>query len=165
MLNKKEEKQSSSHLYFFPKNTRGQGISTNTLILVILGVIVLVVLIVGFTIGWGKLAPWLSANNVDTIVTACEASCATNSVYDFCLAKRNLKAEDVKLKDVTCNYLSTEQTKYGIAICSSIPCDDVVFVEAVSVEELDSHCVGNEGKIIQVLIQNKLESYECAAAT
>lgn len=145
-------------------NKRGQGISTNTLILIILGVIVLVVLILGFTMGWNKVAPWLSANNVDIIVTACEASCSTNSVYDFCLVKRDLKAEDVKLKDATCNYLSKEQTKYGIATCSSIPCEDVVFAEAVSVEELDSYCVGNEGKIIQALIQNKLESYECPAA-
>ncbi|GAJ21630.1 unnamed protein product, partial [marine sediment metagenome] len=34
----------------------------------------------------------------------------------------------------------------------------------VSAEELDSYCAGNEGKTIQALIQNKLESYECAAA-
>ena len=34
---------------------RGQSMSTNTIILIILGVVVLVVLIMGFTQGWGTL--------------------------------------------------------------------------------------------------------------
>jgi len=141
------------------QNKRGQGISTNTLILIILGVVVLVVLILGFTLGWNKIAPWLSANNVDTIVTSCDAACATASEYDFCLAKKTLKAEDVKLTDVTCYYLSQEQTQYGVAECSTVSCN-VKFVEAFSVEELSTHCDEN-GQVIQALIDDKLESYEC----
>lgn len=142
-------------------NKRGQGMSTNTIILLILGIVVLVVLILGFTMGWDKIAPWISSNNVDTIVTSCEAACAINGAYDFCMAGRDLKAEDGKLKEVTCNYLAEKQLLYGINKCSSISCG-VVLVEAVVIEDLDSHCAGNEGKVIQALIEDTLESRICS---
>ncbi len=142
-------------------NKRGQGMSTNAIILIILGIVVLVVLILGFTMGWDKLAPWFSKNNVDTIVIACEASCSTNGIYDFCMMGRDLKAEDTKLKEVTCNYLSKNQTIYGISRCSSIECDNVKFVGAVTVESLPNFCSGNEGKVIQALIGDTLEGHSC----
>jgi len=142
-------------------NKRGQGMSTNAIILIILGIVVLAVLILGFTMGWKKIAPWISSNNVDIIVSACEASCSTNGVYDFCMVGRNLKAEDTKLKAVTCNYLSTSQAIYGVSKCSSIACEGVIFVEALNVEDLPNSCIGNEGKIIQALIEDTLESYSC----
>ena len=82
--------------------------------------------------GWARIAPWLSTTNVDTLVTACGAACSTNSVYDFCLKPRDLKADDVKLKDVTCNYLAKEQTIYGIEKCNSISCDDVVVLGIIN---------------------------------
>ena len=146
------------------RNKRGQGLSTNAIILIILGVVVLVVLIVGFTLGWSKIKDWFSPNNVDTIVTACEAACSTNSVYDFCMMGRDLKAEDVKLKEVTCNYLSKEKTEYGIAACAPIECSNVDIVEATSVTDLEGSCAGHEGKVIQALIENTLESHPCTTA-
>ena len=143
------------------ENKRGQGMSTNAIILIILGVVVLVVLILGFTLGWQKLAPWFSKNNVDTIVTACEASCSTSGIYDFCMVGRNLKAEDTKLKGVTCNYLAKNQTMYGVSKCTSVPCDNVLLVEVASIGELANHCTE---KIItvQALIGDTLESHTCA---
>jgi len=141
-------------------NKRGQGMSTNAIILIILGIVVLVVLILGFTMGWGKLAPWMSSNNVDTIVAACEASCAVDGIYDFCMVGRNLKAEDAKLKEVTCNYLSKSQAIYGVNKCSSIACDGIVLVEALSVEDLPGFCT-EDGQIIQALIEDSLISHEC----
>ncbi len=144
-------------------NKRGQGMSTNAIILIILGIVVLVVLILGFTMGWDKLAPWFSKNNVDTIVIACEASCSINGIYDFCMMGRDLKAEDTKLKGVTCNYLSKHKTEYGIGACSSIECDNVFIAEdAGSVEQLESYCSEHEGKIIQALIADTLESRPCS---
>jgi hypothetical protein len=142
-------------------NKRGQGMSTNAIILIILGVVVLVVLILGFTLGWQKLAPWFSKNNVDTIVTACEASCSTNGIYDFCMVGRNLKAEDTKLKGVTCNYLAKNQTAYGVSKCTSVPCDNVRLVEAASIGELANHCTA-EIITVQALIGDTLESHTCA---
>ena len=130
MQNKKEEKRSSSHSSFFPKNQRGQGLSTNAIILIVLGVVILVILIAGFTIGWGKIAPWLSSDNVDTIANQCQASCSTRSVYDFCTKTRELKASDlpgeVKSKTETCYFFANEKTtnanytKYGIQDCPGL---------------------------------------------
>lgn len=143
------------------QNKRGQGLSTNAIILIVLGVIVLVVLIVGFTVGWRNIAPWISRNNVDTIVDQCETSCITKSSYDFCIRKRELKADDQTLTDVTCNYLNQKQSQYGVKSCSAITCN-VVFVEGVAtVDELEAKCEGNEGKTIQILIDEKLESHNC----
>jgi len=142
------------------QNKRGQGLSTNAIILIVLGVIVLVILIIGFTVGWGNIAPWLSRNNVDTVVDQCETSCLTQSSYDFCIRKRELTADDQKLTDVTCNYLNQKQSQYGVKSCSAITCN-VVFVDVVSVDELEAKCENNEGKTIQILIDKKLESHNC----
>ena len=105
-------------------NKRGKGLSVNAIILIVLGVVVLAVLIAGFALGWKNLAPWLGGgNNVDTLVTTCSVACSTNSQFGFCLDKRDLKAGDDSIKDVTCNYLAEEQKKYGVASCGNI-CDD-----------------------------------------
>ena len=110
-------------------NKRGQGLSTNAIILIVLGVVVLAVMVIGFTIGWDKIAPWLSTNNVDTIVTQCSVACSTGSAYDYCTIQRTLKADDLKEGEVakksvtgSCYAFSQESTliKYGIAACSSI---------------------------------------------
>ncbi len=145
------------------QNKRGQGLSTNAIILIVLGIVILVVLIVGFTVGWGNIAPWISTNNVDTIITQCETACSTQSVYDFCMRKRDLKSDEEKLKDVTCNYLSKQRTQYGINGCAAVSCDNVVFVTAATLDDLSGTCEdeGNEGKTVQALIDNKLESYNC----
>ena len=42
---------------------RGQGLSTSAIILIILGVVVLVVLIAGFTIGWSALKDYINPSN------------------------------------------------------------------------------------------------------
>lgn len=142
-------------------NKRGQGMSTNAIILIILGIVVLVVLILGFTIGWNKILPILSSNNVDTLVAGCDAACLTGSSYDFCVSGRNLKADGEKLSGVTCNYLIEKSPQYGVSSCPSISCDDLVkIVEATSVDDLESFCEEN-GQIIQARIGDVLESHTC----
>ncbi len=143
------------------ENKKAQGMSITTIILIILGLVVLVVLILGFTMGWKKIAPWISSNNVETIVTTCDASCATGGIYDFCMTGRTLKADDVKLKEVTCNYLAKNQTTYGVSKCASVPCDNVRLVEAASIGELANHCT-EEIITVQALIGDTLESHTCA---
>ncbi len=103
------------------QNKRGQGLSTNAIILIVLGVVILVVLIIGFTMGWDNLAPWLSSDNVDTIANQCQVACATRSVYDFCTKPRELKASGVTYPG-NCSFFSiTEEYKpYGIEECSGL---------------------------------------------
>jgi len=75
---------------------------------------------VGFTAGWDQLAPWLSSNNVDTIVQQCGVACSTAKTYDFCSVKRTVKAEDGGAQDKTCNELVTEYSQYGVEPCPAL---------------------------------------------
>ena len=112
-------------------NKRGQDLSTSTIILIILGIAVLVILIIGFTIGWQKVLPFISSNNVDTIVNQCQASCTTSDVYGYCTLQRKLVADDLPTdaagkvqKDVsnTCEFFSTDSAymKYNVGKCPSL---------------------------------------------
>ncbi|MEK6884044.1 MAG: hypothetical protein AABY22_30725 [Nanoarchaeota archaeon] len=107
------------------KDKRGQGLSINAIILIVLGVIVLVVLIAGFAFGWGNLRDSLfSSNNVDKVVTACETACSLDNKYDYCTQERELKASDLPEKKATgtCDMFSTDAAydKYGIKDCSGL---------------------------------------------
>lgn len=101
------------------ENKRGQGLSTNAIILIILGVAILVILIIGFTIGWGTLVPFLRTDNVDTVVKSCETSCSTQSTFSYCSKVNELQSEDEKV-DVTCYLLEKVDkfNKYGLQPCS-----------------------------------------------
>lgn len=164
MQNKRGQNRSFSQYNFFTKNRRGQGLPTSTIILLILGVAILVILILGFVIGWNKILPWLSASNVDDIKTACDNACLMNSEYNFCLSTRNLKSDTEELKEITCNFLAQKKPIYNIAACSSITCDNVVIVELAAGEQIDSKCTDNTGKVIQALSGDTLVSKECTAA-
>lgn len=114
----------NSEYNLFPRNNCGQGLSTNAIILIILGVIILAVLILGFTLGWNTLLPFLPSNNVDTIVNQCSAACATNSKFDYCSNTRSLDDGQLKV-ETNCATFSviSEYDKYGIAECPTIDCD------------------------------------------
>ena len=98
-------------------NKKAQGLSTNAIILIILGVVVLAVLIIGFTIGWGNLAPWISTDNVDTIIQQCSVACSTNSVNDFCVKERTLKQDGEELTGTCFDFLTR-----GVNDCPEINC-------------------------------------------
>lgn len=111
-------------------NKKGQGMSTSTIILLILGLAVLVVLILGFTMGWSKIAPFLSSSNVDTIATACETACSLASTYDYCTAPRTLKDVEKNEVKASCAVLAGEVSlnQYGIKACSlncKKPCEEI----------------------------------------
>jgi len=114
---------------------RGQGLSTNAIILIILGVIILVILVLGFTMGWKKLLPFISQDNVETIKTSCVSACSTGNIYGFCTQNRTLKADGLPLgedgkvpKEMigNCSLFSTSPdfAKYGIGDCNMIDCED-----------------------------------------
>jgi hypothetical protein len=105
-------------------NKKGQGMSISTVILLILGLVILVVLILGFTIGWSKLAPWISSNNLDTLKNSCATFCATGGTYDFCSVLRDVKDGTNAKFQATCQDLSTKATYlsrgYGIVACPNL---------------------------------------------
>ena len=111
-------------------NKRGQELSVNTVIIIVLAVLVLVFVIVGFSVGWSKIFPFLSpANNVKDVADKCALACSTESVYDICTSPRDVKVEqDItgisvskKVKG-TCYDLSAV-SELGVAKCSAITCE------------------------------------------
>ena len=86
---------------------RGQGISLTTILLMVLGVVVVAVLIFGFSMGWdnfwGSISPFGgSAVNVDSIRTACSLACMQKAEYSFCSEKRDLTIEKGKTTTGSC---------------------------------------------------------------
>jgi hypothetical protein len=102
------------------ENKRGQGLSTNAIILIILGVAILVILIIGFTYVWGGLGERIKKDNIATIVSACQTACSTQSVYDFCSKKNELIDEEGKEFVTSCQLLASvdEFIKYGLESCA-----------------------------------------------
>ena len=116
---------------------KGQGLSVNAIILIVLGVIILVVLVIGFTVGWSVIFPWLPTNNVKTIVQNCNAACVTNSKFDFCSSMRDLKDGKTEITTSCATFsVISEYDKYGIDECPSISCDF----------ECESIKIGKEGE-------------------
>lgn len=101
---------------------RGQGLSVNAIILIVLGVIILVILILGFFLGWSTIFPFLSTNNVQTVVSNCDNACSTSAKYDFCTVEREVK--DEKKNEVTgnCNLFANLDIfqNYGVARCTGL---------------------------------------------
>jgi hypothetical protein len=107
-------------------NKRGQELSTNTIILIILGIAILVILIIGFTTGWSFFKNVITPTNVDSVVQDCESLCGTAQKFSFCSAERTLRVNEEKLEVKTSCYIlanSAAFAKYDIANCPSINCD------------------------------------------
>jgi len=106
------------------KDVRGQGLSVNAIILIILGIAVLVVLILGFTIGWGRILPFVNTNNVQNIVVACDNACTTGAQYDYCSTPRMMNDEINDEFESNCNDLANNGTykdrNYGVNKCPSL---------------------------------------------
>jgi len=112
---------------FFLKSRKGQALSTNAIILIILGVIILVILIAGFTVGWNKLLPFISTNNIDTIKNSCGIACSTSSAFDYCSVEREVKdGTNDKFSDTCFNLANSDEyasRNYGIGKCTAITCE------------------------------------------
>lgn len=112
-------------------NKRGQELSTSTIILIILGIIVLVLLILGFTMGWSNILPFIKSNNIDSISQNCEIACTTQADFEWCSSDKEIRidkaqGEKLGLADkgkYTCEYLSTVPN-LGIEGCPSITCPE-----------------------------------------
>ena len=131
------------------QNKRGQGLSITTIILIVLGVLVLVVLILGFTIGWQKIFPFISpSNNVGSVVDKCSLALNTDSKFDYCSVKREVKVEEAigefgtKFKG-TCyelSYVDVLGVNRGNIDCDydyASEANDVLFAELVCESKLN----------------------------
>jgi hypothetical protein len=121
-------------------NRRGQELSTNTVIILVLAVLVLVFIIIGFSVGWNKIFPFISpGNNVKDVADKCSLACSTEAKYDYCTSVREVKVESNvifsaggKQYDLTQDFKGTclelaNVPSLGIDSCGKISCSDVVY--------------------------------------
>ena len=105
------------------KSKRGAELTIGTLVIIVLAVVVLVVLIAGFTTGWNRLWSNISAffggSNIDTIVKACDVACTTQSKNAFCTEMRTVSGITGQK---SCDILATESATLGFKACPAITC-------------------------------------------
>lgn len=102
-------------------NKKGQGMSISTIILLILGIIVLVVLVLGFAVGWNKILPFVSQDNVATVSNQCQYACTTNSEFDFCTKTTDLTVNGTTYRDSCYGFsTNTSYSAFGIAACPAL---------------------------------------------
>ncbi len=102
------------------KNKKAQDMSIGTLILIVLGIIVLVLLILGFSIGWGNL--WEKINifggssSIGDVVTACNLAVTSNNPYDYCQNFKKVKVNG-ETQYVNCQFIE-DQLDSKITSCA-----------------------------------------------
>lgn len=96
-------------------NKKGQELTLGTIILIVLGVLVLIFLIYGFSSGWSnlwkKIAGVEGKTNVDDIRSACELACSRGeaSKYSYCQENRSVILSDNYKGTWNCKSLETQQ--------------------------------------------------------
>jgi hypothetical protein len=128
---------------------KGQQMTIGTIIVIILSLIVLVVLIYGFTTGWGNL--WQNILgfgggkvNVQTVVQSCQLACQTSSQFDYCDRKRNVVFDDERVGSYSCKEL--ERQGVGLT-CDDINCPGAEDACAKWGGSFSESCEGNMGSV------------------
>lgn len=109
-------------------NKRGQDLSIGTLILIVLGIIVLVLLILGFTIGWNNLWDRVTglgggSITIDDVVNSCTTLVATGAQNTYCnrFNKVKINGED--------DYISCNDGRVSNRLDNPIDCDSSIQYE------------------------------------
>ncbi|MBI5804363.1 hypothetical protein HY450_03905 [Candidatus Pacearchaeota archaeon] len=114
-------------------NKKAQDLSIGTLILIVLGIIVLVLLILGFSLGWSNL--WEKINifggssSISDIVTACNLAVTANSKFSYCQDFKEIKL------DGETQYLNCQDSRVQPNLDSSVNCDVEGLTDAKDIAE------------------------------
>ena len=91
-------------------NKKGQQMTLGTIIAIVLGLVVLVFLIFGFSTGWSnmwqRISGYSGTSNVDTIVDSCTLACSSQRVNDYCTEIRTVKFSDKHTESGSCQALA-----------------------------------------------------------
>lgn len=118
-----------------PNGKKAAEMTIGTIIIIILALVVLAVIIYGFTTGWNNL--WENIKNfgggkinVASVVNACQVACVSSSQYDYCTLTRKVTFNDKggadpdNGRDFSCKDLEAKPT-VGIS-CGNIDCSGTV---------------------------------------
>ncbi len=106
------------------ENKKGQQMTLMTIIAIVLGLVVLIFLIYGFSTGWGNLWDKITGLgggdvNIATLSTACNLACAQEDQGNFCRKRDAVLSEGVDKRIMSCEQLATENI---VDKCSAISC-------------------------------------------
>lgn len=126
MKNKKVDKR-------FFKNKKAAEMAIGTIIVIILSLVVLAVIVYGFTTGWTGLWQRIQGvgggeSNVQSVIQGCQLACVTQSSYDYCTLKRNvIFGNETKDGSYSCYDLQTnESLGAGLESCVAITCKETL---------------------------------------
>lgn len=142
-------------------NKKGQDLSIGTLILIVLGIIVLVLLILGFSLGWSnlweKINIFKGSSSIGDIANACKIAVTSQDVYSYCQDFKKIKVNGQT------EYISCLDDRVATSLDAKITnCPESYKDEATSAS---SYCKQIKSTLTENVIINGME-YEpdCDAA-
>ena len=93
-------------------NKKGFELTVTTLVLIIIAILVLTVMIYGFTYGWSTFWNKITGfsggkDNVEAVKQSCEIACSAEKSYDYCSLQRKIIMNGEE-KQSTCKSLENE---------------------------------------------------------
>lgn len=119
-------------------NKKGQDLSIGTLILIVLGIVVLVLLILGFSLGWSNL--WDKVNifgggaSIADVVTRCNLEITSNNGFGYCQKFDKVKVsgqveyvncQDPRVEDQLDNKLSCGEARKTYFESAKLYCNQI----------------------------------------
>ena len=109
-------------------NTKGQDLSIGTLILIVLGIVVLVLLILGFSMGWQdlftKINIFSGGSNLESVAQACNLAADSQATISYCSDFKKVK-DNGKTVYANCEYSKIQTSLRSTLSCSSPTADRV----------------------------------------
>lgn len=88
-------------------NKRGQELSVGTLILIVLGIVLLVLLILGFSLGWSnlweKIGIFSSSTSLESVAQKCTLAVTSSSLVSYCETFSQVTVDGNKMY-INCEY-------------------------------------------------------------
>jgi len=108
-------------------NKKGQELTIGTLILIVLGVIILVLLVIGFSVGWENIFKKFNifggGTDIESVVQSCKIALSSNAKYSFCSDFKKISV-DGKVEYINCQDDRVASSLDGSISCDGTPAED-----------------------------------------
>jgi len=135
------------------KNKKGAEMTIGTIIIIVLALVVLVILVYGFSTGWSNLWEKITAFgggkvNVQSVVQSCQLACTTGSRYDYCELSRTVTFDEKKTNPDNRDGWKCAQLQYkntGLE-CPAINCGGPVSMDLTKLNNPTGLCTELNGE-------------------
>lgn len=102
------------------RDKKGQEMSISTLVLIVIGVIVLVLLVMGFSYGWQNLLDKINifggGTTIDNVVTSCNIAASSGAANSFCADFKKVKTS------AGIEYINCQDSRVSGSLNTQISC-------------------------------------------